>query len=253
MNWINWVAQFPSRKVYSPFNSVNEEKMMTDKNMIKISSVCAILIAIIYIMIALIYLFLPDEQKAGNEINSDFLISVAQSPQLLIWQIRLFTINAILSVTVVLSLFEYLKANQRGLIAWASVLALIGFSILIYINCFAQVEIPRLANVFVKSDHGTQLSIAAQGFGFDDWMAFGLIGIWMIIINWIGQKNNRLPLLLSVIGIIGGLANFLIAFGTVAKMVSVIMIAAILGGVFLGPVWYIWIGIKLWKEGQKAV
>ena len=220
--------------------------------MLKASGVFSICIAITYMIIALIHLSLPDIQKAGNSMSPEYLVSIAESPLLLVWQIRIFAVNAVLSIAVVFSLLQYIRSGQNGLSVWASALAVIGFAIIFYVSMLAQIEIPRIATSFVQSNETIKLAIIAQGLGFDDWMAFGLIGLWMIIVNYTGQKNRRLPLSLAIIGIISGFANFLIAFGTVARLVILITIAAILGGVLLGPVWYFWTGIIFLKESRKS-
>ena len=82
-------------------------------------------------------------------------------------------------------------------------------------------------------------------------MSFALIGLWMLALNWLAYKRNQLPRFLSVVGILTGVFNFLIALGFVLHISSLIEIAAGLGGLVFGPLWFVMIGFKLRKSGMQ--
>jgi hypothetical protein len=81
--------------------------------------------------------------------------------------------------------------------------------------------------------------------------SFGLVGIWLLVVNGIGLRRKALPKLLAILGLIAGLAYwaFILGFLVNASWLNAI---GKYSGFTLGPVWYIWMGILLWKRAKEA-
>lgn len=216
----------------------------------RLGGYAAILTGLSYLLIALTFFLLPPEQRAGQVLEDSFFLSVAENPLYLKMQLLLFALNGILAIAVVQAIFGFLN-GQKSSIRWSSTLAVVGYAILIYINFFAFEQIPKLADAYTSLDRPLRTIITAYGVGFDDWMAFLLTGLWMLVINLHGMKEHKFPKGLAVTGMAGGAANWLIAFGSVFKSPVLMAAAAGLGGVIIGPVWFIWTGKILLakKEG----
>ena len=208
----------------------------------KLGSVCAVLIAIIYLVTSLIFLFLPEAQQNGDKNIEDFFFSVAQNAFLIKLFLGGFIISSILGIAVVISLDNVLSQKNGDWIHWASALAIIGFATIIVSDLQQLKNIPHMANAFVDSSLPNRSILKTIGIGFNDSVVFGLIGLWMMIINGFAMRNHQFNKGLSLTGIAAGLAYFLITIGYLFAMEILNMIVAILGGLILGPVWYFWIG-----------
>ena len=217
----------------------------------RLGGYASILTGLSYLFIAVTFFLLPPEQRAGQVLSGPFFISVAENALFLKIQLLLFALNAILAIAVVQALSKWM--NNHKMIQWSSTLAVIGYAILIYINFYAFEQIPRLAEAYIRLDFPLRTIITAFGIGFDDWMAFILTGLWMFVINWYGLLEHKFPKTLAILGMFGGLCNFLIAAGSVLKSSFIMMAAAGLGGVMIGPVWFIWTGKILLHEKEVTI
>jgi hypothetical protein len=77
-------------------------------------------------------------------------------------------------------------------------------------------------------------------------LIFGGVGLWLLAVNWLALGGKTWSNILSYVGIIGGIAYWLVVAGYVFEVYILITIAAGLAAV-LGPIWYILVGLKLRK------
>ena len=79
-------------------------------------------------------------------------------------------------------------------------------------------------------------------------LGFGFVGFWFLILNYLTREMDSFPNELAYIGIMGGILHMFVPLGTIINQQILVAIAAGLGGVVLGPIWYIWFGITLTKN-----
>ena len=61
-------------------------------------------------------------------------------------------------------------------------------------------------------------------------------------------NDNSFKKELAYIGMLGGILHILVPIGTVFNEQILVSVAAGLGGVVLGPIWYIWLGLTMQKK-----
>ena len=109
--------------------------------------------------------------------------------------------------------------------------------------------IPSTAAAYVAGDASTKAAIAIPS-GVDPQFLFryGVIGLWILVVSILGLLGGKLPKILSYLGIATAILYWLLAATDVLGSETIIRsIIAMLGAVIVGPIWYIWIGVRLRK------
>ena len=80
---------------------------------------------------------------------------------------------------------------------------------------------------------------------------FGLVGLWLVAINWLAWRWDAYPRILALIGVGAGLAYWAFAAGNQFG-VGVLGQAGPLVGLVLLPAWLVWTGMVLRRLGPAA-
>ena len=221
---------------------------MKDHTLAKLGGLCSILVGISYLVIGVCYVLLPLEQRPGAA-PAKLLAAVAQNPTLILIEYWAFALGAVFALAAVLAISERVRSANAGWVRWTSSMAFLGFAItgITYFRLIAMV--PRRAMLFATGDASLQMTLAAtqpdlyldpQG-----WLGFGAIGLWVLVVSVLAFRANMLPKPLVYVGIAAGVLYCLVVVGYVSGIETLTAIAAALGGIVLGPIWYIWNGIIL--------
>ncbi len=220
---------------------------MRDNSIARLGGTCAILVGISYLVVGAAVFMLPPEQQQGIS-AADFYTSVATSSTVLIIQYFALALGALLGIAVVTAVSDRVRSANEGLVRWTSTLAIIGFAVIAVEFLILQDHTPQLAVGFVEADESAQTALAIMGsrdLDPDSWMGFGTVGLWIFVVNWLAKGGGQLPKSLTYVGLGAGIAYALVVAGTVLNIQVLIMVAAGLGGIVLGPIWYIWTGVVL--------
>jgi len=79
------------------------------------------------------------------------------------------------------------------------------------------------------------------------WLGFGVVGIWVLVVNGLALRATTLPTPLAYLGIALGLIYWLGALSGIIGQPIIAELATGLGGALLAPLWYIWVGRILRK------
>lgn len=221
---------------------------MGDNSIARFGGTSAILVGISYIVVAITYFLLPAEQQAGGGTVPEFLSSVATGSTVLLVQYWAIALGALLGIAVVTAVSDLVRSANEGLIRWTSTLAILGFAVLAVQFLIFQDHTPQLAAGYVQSDESTQAALSimgTRGLDPDGWMGFGTVGLWVFVVNWLAMGGGQLPRGLTYVGLAVGIAYALVVAGFVLNLPLLIAIAVGVGGVILGPIWYIWTGTVL--------
>ena len=112
----------------------------------------------------------------------------------------------------------------------------------------------RIADAYVDGGAAAKAAITALGLQHIDPLhifKFGLVGLWIFVVNLYGLSKKTFPTMLSIIGITGAIAYWLDLIGNVSQSVILVAIAAITA-IILGPVWFIWIGTVIAKKANDS-
>ncbi len=223
---------------------------MNEKSIVKLGGICAVIVGILYVLVGITYLFLPEAQKGGPEIE-DFakaLLSINQNPTLIILLSVEFVLIGILAFAAVPAISGLVQTVNAGWARWTKNLAYLGFAVLA-ISYFRAIALtPWRAEAFAVGDASTRAAIAGIGSAYIDphgWLSFGAVSLWLLVVNVLALRGGKLPKLLGIIGIVGAILYALVVAGNVTGITLLVMIAAGLGGIIMGPIWFIWIGVRL--------
>ncbi len=221
----------------------------------RLGGFCSILVGISYLVIGVNYLLLPANLKAG--IAPDlFLPAFAQNPFPLTLQYSLFAVGALLAMAAVMAIseVEVVRHANEGWVRWTSNLAFLGFAVIAIGNFRALALQAERAATYVAGDAATKAAIAATqdlvSLDPQGWLGFGAVGLWVLVISLLAIRGNIFPKPLDYVGTTVAVAYGLVVAGFVLNLQLLIAIAAGVGGVILGPIWYIWLGLILWRSAE---
>jgi hypothetical protein len=229
---------------------------MKDHSLAKLGGLCSILVGISYVVIGICYALIPIEQRPGGS-PAQLLASVAQNSTMILIEYWAFALGACFALAAVFAITERVRAVNDGWARWSSYLAFIGFAVtaVTYFRLMAQV--PRRAALFATGDATLRSALAATQVDLyldpQGWMGFGAIGLWVLVVSVLAFRANLMPKPLVYIGIGAGVLYWLVVAGYVTGIETLTAFSAALGGIVLGPIWYIWNGILLLREAQAQV
>jgi hypothetical protein len=223
-----------------------------NKSLSQVGGACAILLGLSYIVVAIAYLVLPSGQGVlWLSKPADFLQSFNQKPAALVVEYLAFIVGAVFAFGAIPAIEAHVSSGAAGWIHWASNLAYLSFAVVV-LNFFRLlVLLPSTASSYVAGDPTTQqtiiqnfnkLSLDPQG-----WIAFGGAALWVLVVSLEGTREGRLPGLLVLDGIAVAVLYAFVIAGILFNVTGLVDIAAVLGGIILGPIWYIWFGVRLFE------
>ena len=206
-----------------------------------------------YIIVGITFFQLPEIQRGSSIFRDvkDYLISVAADPSTLAIQYWFFGLAAIMGMGVIVALKRYMKSEGQDILNWANVLGLVGYAFMCANFTRLAYLLPLRAKRFAEG--GEQLQQAMLGsnnLSLDPTaiLGFGFVGLWFLVTNYIAMNNDSFKKELAYIGMLGGILHILVPIGTVFNEQILVSVAAGLGGVVLGPIWYIWLGLTMQKK-----
>jgi len=215
---------------------------------LQFGGICSITVGILCVLTGVTHLLLPRGQLRGaSGVDSQFFESLASNSMVFVLHYWIVVFLSILSVAVILSLFELLQDHRSGLVSWAVVIGLFAAGLSMLDFAYVGIKAPQLAKLFVSAPQEVRSALLMWGLRTIDpcFLSWGLMGIFVITINAYLLRYKFIKHILSIIGLIGGAFYFLLFLGSLFHVSLMIDISAVIGGVVLAPIWYIGIGFVL--------
>ena len=92
---------------------------------------------------------------------------------------------------------------------------------------------------------------APQWIDVQGWLAYGAVGLWILVVSLLALRSNAWPKGLSYLGILGAFIYFLALASIVIPSLflsGAIIFVGVIGAV-LAPIWFGWMGIYLRRIG----
>jgi len=213
---------------------------------LKFGSFCSLAVGILYILVGATHLFLPRGQLRGAGAFTLYE-SLARNSTIFSVHYWIVVVLSILSIGVMISLYELLRDYRSEMVSWAIVLGLFGAGLSLLDYAYVGVEAPRFARLFVSASDEIRSAMANTGLQHIDpcFLSWGLLGIFAVTINASLLHFRLVKPLLGFLGLIGGVFYFLLFIGALFHVSLLIDLSAVFGGIVLAPIWYIWIGFVL--------
>ena len=215
----------------------------------KAAGILAIIIGLLFLAVGINYLFMPEAQK--EYLQPEFWPSFAEKPISGLVQSIAFALIGFLAVGLLPVVTKLVGGEVSGFLRWIMILGIIGFAVHSIEETRSMVLTTRIADAYVDGNAATKSAITALGLQHLDPMhiyKFGLVGLWFLVANITGLTRKSLPTVLSIIGIIGGVAFWMNMVGNGFQLITLVTIAAVVA-IALGPIWFIWTGIVIMKRG----
>jgi hypothetical protein len=156
-------------------------------------------------------------------------------------------VNGLLATAVVVALYEHLKAASASFALWALLLGVAaglgsalhgGYDLAAVLHQHAPVD-PNLPS---ETDPRGLLTFGASG-----------IGLW--IFAWLIMRKSDLPHTLGWLGYVVAALQIILYLGRLILFDAtnpVIVVPALLAGFIATPIWYVWLGVSLWRGAARA-
>jgi hypothetical protein len=220
---------------------------MNKNTMGKFGAVCSVIVGFAYFIIGGIQIFLPPDQTC--DCADRFWLSYLNFPLGLTAQYVAFALTGLLGMAVVMAISDTVRSEDVAWVRWTRTLALIGFA-LTAIDNFHALDLNYAKAFEYVNTLGAKapLSIpgALSGLDVNGWFRFGAIGLWVLAVNLLALRSSAWPKRLAYVGIAAALAYFLLLVSNVFDLAGLTLISAGVGGIILGPIWYIWLGLRLY-------
>jgi uncharacterized membrane protein len=157
---------------------------------------------------------------------------------------------AFLAIAGVVSLSRLLNQTNKDWITWASILAVIGYSVIAVTNIADLYQIQRLSLHYPLLTSDAQSAVEAMGSGTLDpvlSLRFITIGAWLISVGWLSLRDSQLPRPLTGFAVFAGIISLLFVVSTLFEIQGFSLLAGSLAVIF-HPIWLIWLGIVLRKQ-----
>jgi hypothetical protein len=160
-------------------------------------------------------------------------------------------IGGLLTTLVFVALYEHLRASETGFATLALVLGVVaalgsalhgGYDLANAIHP----EFLRAGAATASSDLPSQVD--PRGLS-----TFGLAGLAILLFSWLIVRSGRSPdaRLPKALGYLGGLLGLLLVIIYLGRLFvfhpTPLLAPAAITGLIINPVWYIWVGIVLWR------
>jgi hypothetical protein len=219
----------------------------------KLGGTTAIAMGVLYLLMGLIYVLMPDDQKAYMDL-ARFWPSVAETPVFGVAQSVAWFLIGILALAAVPAISKLISPQRGEFLSWIQRLCLFGFAVTALQEIRSVALSVRIAEAYVAGNDAVKASIIAlQGVqGLDPLfvLVYGLVGLWFFSLNLTALIRGALPKALGIVGIAGGVAYWLALIGNVFQIIPIVIVAAI-AAIIVGPIWLCWIGALLLR-GKAA-
>jgi hypothetical protein len=161
-------------------------------------------------------------------------------------------LGGLLASAVMLALYQRLRETEATFALWAALLgvvAALGSTIHGGYDLGNAINPPSLSSGLQTQLNNLPSQIDPRGL-----LTFGVSGIAFLIIAWLIVRGGQLPKALGYLGSLLGVLLILVYLGRLIILSPsnpALLGAAGLTGFIVSPLWYIWLGVTLWR-GQSA-
>jgi hypothetical protein len=228
---------------------------MKDNSLYKLGGICSVIVGISYVVIGITELLLSPELSVENNARAPIMF-FESNRVLLLTQWSAMAWGAVFALAVIPAVSEKVRHLNEGWVRWTSTLATLGFAVTILDNYWAIVMTPDIAIAYVAGGEAVRAALSVPGapqfIDIQGWLGYGAVGLWILVVNLLALRGNILPRLLAYLGIAVAIAYFLVNASTAfLGLRGIILVLAGIGGVVLGPIWYVWMGLILYRTSLQ--
>jgi hypothetical protein len=154
--------------------------------------------------------------------------------------------NGLLATAVGVGIYERVKAQEPAFALWALLLSLVGG---IGAALHGGYDLAALLHSHAPVDPNLPSAMDPRGL-----LTFGASGIGLWVFAWLILRSKSLPTPVGYLGYLVAALQIVLYLGRLILFDAanpVIVVPALLAGFIATPVWYVWLGVSLWR-GARA-
>jgi hypothetical protein len=154
--------------------------------------------------------------------------------------------NGLLASAVLVALYERLKATDASFALWALILGLAGS---IGSALHGGYDLAAVLHEHAAVDPNLPSAMDPRGL-----LTFGTTGLALWLFAWLIQRGGQLPKALGYLGYLVAALQIILYIGRLVVFDAknpIIVVPALLAGFIATPIFYIWLGVSLWR-GARA-
>jgi hypothetical protein len=154
--------------------------------------------------------------------------------------------NGLLATAVGVGIYERVKAQEPAFALWALLLSLVGG---IGAALHGGYDLAALLHSHAPVDPNLPSAMDPRGL-----LTFGASGIGLWVFAWLILRSKSLPTPVGYLGYLVAALQIVLYLGRLIVFDAanpVIVVPALLAGFIATPVWYVWLGVSLWR-GARA-
>lgn len=217
----------------------------------RLAGYCAFALALTLILTAVTYVLLPGHPRDANGI----LNLAGTSPGWFRFLYGVFALGGVLGLAVVGPVTGLAGDAAPQWLAWAKRIAYLAFAVTAVQGVRLAVLLPQLGALYHGCFRCPVTLAQQQDVARGVYLAapldplyiviFGGVGLWTLAVSAAFLLGGGLPRLASFLGIALAAGYLLTIVSLAAGQSTLFALAAVVTGVFLGPIWYIWLGVVL--------
>ncbi len=208
-------------------------------------------LAVTYLIVGLTYTLLP-----GHPTDANGVLNLAGgSPGWFRFLYGMLAVGGVLGLAVAGPVSELAGKTALQWIAWARMLAYLGFALTVVQGVRMATLLPQLGSLYhgcgsCALSLGEQQTLARWLYAtlpIDPfyWIVFGAISLWTLAVALATMGSAALPRPLPFIGLALTVGYWLLIAGLATGHAGLFAVASIAASVILGPLWYGWLGVVL--------
>jgi hypothetical protein len=216
-------------------------------------SIAAFAVAAIQALASVVYLLLPANLRVGAP-GAQLLPAYHRDPGLLPLEFILLALVGVIGLAVVPAVSALVGTRENGLLRWAATLATVGYAVSAVSHLLEAARLPKIADAYVAGDASTKAVLAPiwrSSLDLHSLWQFAAVGIWILVVSALALRDQRFRWL-AYFGLVVGVLYCLTPITVIQANSALLNILVAVVGVGLATIWYVWIGLELWRAGRQG-
>ena len=141
-------------------------------------------------------------------------------------------------------------AGSVGIVRYGLILAYLGYGVntISYVRLLGGESVR--ARAYADGSGAVREAIESSSLVLDPdgWLTFGAVGLFLIVVNVAALRTAAWRRSLVLVGLAAAVASWVAMAGLVSGNDDLLAVAAGVGGVVLGPIWWLGVGRQLWTH-----
>jgi hypothetical protein len=216
-------------------------------------AIAAFAVAVIQALASVVYLLLPANLRVGAP-GAQLLPAYHRDPGLLPLEFILLALVGVVGLAVVPAVSALVGSRENGLLRWAATLATVGYAVSAVSHLLEAARLPKIADAYVAGDASTKAVLAPtwrSSLDLHSLWQFAAVGIWIVIVSALALANRQFRPL-AYFGLVVGVLYCLTPIAVIQTNSTLLNILVAVLGVGLATVWYVWMGLELWRAARQG-